>query len=389
MIYVISNVDYPESRKLRPEPGDLLVFLNKARSAGYYRDHARKMCVRRSPKPEYGNDLEDADNRFIFSGPPDQTIPGEVVAEIKKNYDFDYEIEAGKARCPTTGYMAVKWLEKAYPGEEIVLVNFGYEVGRSSYRCPWHNWRFEDKQLGAHRHIYTADMADHDRMEVVYCGDANYLDRISMSAESVLRHNPRAHITVVSPTPLELPDGVDGTVFDLSGFGLRTTKRLSAATYLRLFLPDVLPFGKVIYLDGDTLCRGSLNELWRKNVSFLGACHSHDFGRKQAEQIGIDVYHISAVLLMDLDALRAMKFTTIAAFAAGHFVLPKTRFFCDETILNACFDDLIETLPLKWCYCVNRSYNTYDDKTNDNTAAILHYIGGQTAAMKRGAEKML
>ena len=73
-------------------------------------------------------------------------------------------------------------------------MNFGFEVRKSSYRCPWHNWRFEDKELAKFRHVYTADLAEHDRIEVAYCCDQAYLDRIGVSAESVLRHNPqRAH----------------------------------------------------------------------------------------------------------------------------------------------------------------------------------------------------
>ena len=42
MIYIFSNVEYPEERKITPEKGDLLVFLNKAASISYYKDHAKK-----------------------------------------------------------------------------------------------------------------------------------------------------------------------------------------------------------------------------------------------------------------------------------------------------------------------------------------------------------
>lgn len=173
MIYVISNVEYPEARKISPAPDDLLVFLNKAKSAAYYRDHAKKMCIRRSPKPEYGTDLEGADNRFVFSGPPAKTVPAKVIADLKKKYDWNYSIEAGKVKCATTGYMAVKYLRHLFPNEEIVLVNFGFGVRKSSYRCPWHNWRFEDRELGEFRHIYTdppvsaPDLADR-RTRVFY-----------------------------------------------------------------------------------------------------------------------------------------------------------------------------------------------------------------------------
>ena len=391
MIYVISNVEYPEGRKLTPDADDLLVFLNKARSEAYYRGHPRRMCIRRSPKPEYGADIPDADNRFIFSGPSEKTAPAAVIDELKRSYDWDYEIERGKAKCPTTGYMAVKWLEKLYPEEQITLVNFGHEVKRSSYRCPWHNWRFEDKALSAYKHIFTADTAEHDRIEIAYCCGAGDLETMKTSAESVLRHNPNAHVTVASAEPLAVPDGFDNVVFDMAQHYLRPAENREAA-YLRLFLPDALPrtMKKVVCLDCHTLCRSSLNELWRKDVEYIGACHSHDFGRMQAGEIGIETYHLDAVLLMNLDALRELKFSTIAAFAAGHFAMPRTRFLGVETVLNTCFGDLVETLPTKWCYCMNRRYRTYgEEDVNNNTAAVLCYIGGQTEAMRRDAAKGL
>lgn len=393
MIYVISNVEYPEERKLTPRPEDLLVFLNKARSAGFYAGHPRRMCIRRTPEASYGVDVPEVENRFIFSGPSDRTLPREVLQRLKKSYDWDYEIEDGKTKCATTGYMAIKYLEWLFPGEEITLVNFGFEVERSTYRCPWHNWRYEAKELAKFKHIYTADLAKHDRIEVAYCCDERYLERVRLSAESVMRHNPNAHITVVSPSPITLPAGFDNVVYDISRFNLRTTPRISAATYLRMFLPEIMPnSSKVIYLDGDTLCRGALRELWRLPVRFIGACHSHDFGRRQADEIGIKIYHIDAVMVMNLASLREMQFSTIAAWAATHSPMPKTRWYCEETVLNACFDYLVETIPLKWCYCVNRRYSTYkdsSDRENNNTAFVLHYIGGQFEAMKKDAAKAL
>lgn len=391
MIYVFSNVEYPESRKLHPAPGDLLVFLNKAGSEAYYRGHPRRMCIRRSPRPEYGVDIPDADNRFIFSGPPEKTAPSSLIDELKESYDWDYEIEKGKTRCATTGYMAVKWLEKMFPGETIRLVNFGNGVRKSTYRCPWHNWRFEAKALREYQHMFTADPAEYDRIEVVYCCEADDIETMMMSAESVKRHNPCAHITVVSAKPLAIPYLFDGIVYAPPPQVGNIGRAVSATASLRLALPDTLPkLRKVICLDCHTLCRSSLNELWRKDVKYLGACHSHDFGRTQAGEIGIETYHLGAVLLMNLDALRELKFSTIAAFAAGHFAMPRTRFLGDETVLNTCFDDIIETLPTKWCYCMNRRYRTYGgEDVNNNTASILHYIGGQDDAMRRDAAKEL
>jgi lipopolysaccharide biosynthesis glycosyltransferase len=50
--------------------------------------------------------------------------------------------------------------------------------------------------------------------------------------------------------------------------GLKTTKALSQAAYMRLALPDVLPdcFGKVLYLDSDLIVETDLMRLWRHEV---------------------------------------------------------------------------------------------------------------------------
>ena len=38
-----------------------------------------------------------------------------------------------------------------------LLVNFGFEVQKSTYRCPWHNWKFEAEQLKTYNHIYLEE----------------------------------------------------------------------------------------------------------------------------------------------------------------------------------------------------------------------------------------
>ena len=57
----------------------------------------------------------------------------------------------------TTGYMVTKWMQQLYPDKEIYLVNFGYEVQKSTYRCPWHNWKFEAEQLAGFKHIFLEE----------------------------------------------------------------------------------------------------------------------------------------------------------------------------------------------------------------------------------------
>ncbi|MBE6371246.1 MAG: hypothetical protein E7055_04145 [Lentisphaerae bacterium] len=379
-IFVFSNVKYPEENKLTPAENDILIFLNKADSIKYYSDHIRKMVYHRSPEESYGKRIPGCINRYVFKHP--ESIPGKFIDELKKTYDWNYEIEEEQepnkkkpVKGMTTGYMVVKWLEKLYPNREIILVNFGYEVKNSTYRCPWHNWKFEAEQLKSFEHIYTAETRKH--MEIVYCTDQTYLEQVRMSAATVLKHNPDAHITVVSAEPLRTE--YDNVVVDTSKYNFRSQEKghLSNAAYLKLLLPEFLNYEKIIYLDGDTICRGPLDDLYHTSVEYIGLCHSYDAGIVQAKQIGVEQYGLSGVMLMNLASLREIEFSKISIYAMEHFNFPKTNWYCDKTVLNCCFNDRFTFLDIKWNYCVNRNYTKYSDKTTAESAVILHFPGGQ------------
>lgn len=175
-IYIFSNVAYPESRKIQPAPGDILVFLNKAVSAGYYRhDPVVRFAWHRSQKKDYGEIVPGCINQYVFDEEKKGNgLPKEFIDRLKKDYDWDYKIEEEKdkdgnvkkvVKSMTTGYMVVKFLAEKYPNHKIVLVNFGYNVSKSTYRCPWHNWEFEAEQLKAFEHIYTAETVEPEEVK--------------------------------------------------------------------------------------------------------------------------------------------------------------------------------------------------------------------------------
>ena len=156
-IYVFSNVEYPEKNKIYAKPEDMLVFLNTARGIDFYKNHQNKVIFHRSPEACYGKKLDCAGNCYVFSNNEKRQIPGKFIATLKNKYDWNYPIEDGKVRCATTGYMVVEYLQNRFPANEIILVNFGYDVKKSTYRCPWHNWKFEAEELERFRHIYTEE----------------------------------------------------------------------------------------------------------------------------------------------------------------------------------------------------------------------------------------
>jgi hypothetical protein len=159
-IYVFSNVAHTAETAIPVNSGDLLIFLNKAKNIGLYKDHLHKQLYHRAAKPEYGKDIDYVDNFYVFAKDDTRAIPKSFIDELKRNYDWNYTIEKGKAKSMTTGYTVVKYMQAKYPKSEIILVDFGYKVPKSTYRCPWHNWKYEDEQLSTLKHIYTTTVEE-------------------------------------------------------------------------------------------------------------------------------------------------------------------------------------------------------------------------------------
>ncbi len=150
-IYIFSNVTYPPKNRIKPDPEDLLVFINTAKSFRYYHDHDRKIVFHRSPKRCYG-DPRPCRNIYLFpDGMNCELIPDTIRKEISAEYDYDYETE--KVKCPTTGYYVVQYLRRIFPHAELSLVNFGEDVKNSTYRFPAHNWHYEHLQLASLPHL--------------------------------------------------------------------------------------------------------------------------------------------------------------------------------------------------------------------------------------------
>ena len=108
-------------------------------------------------------------------------------------------------------------------------------------------------------------------MEIVYVFDKNYIPYFEMSVQSVLKFNPNANITVVSPEKLDI--SYKNVVIPIGKQKHRVNDRITDATYLKLMLPK-LPLDKIIYIDADVLCLGSLKDLWKMDCDFINLCES-------------------------------------------------------------------------------------------------------------------
>lgn len=211
-------------------------------------------------------------------------------------------------------------------------------------------------------------------MEIVFVMDKNYIKYFNICVKTVLKYNPKAHITVVSTEKLDIP--YDNVVLDVKGeFKHRKNDRITSATYLKLFLPQ-LPYDKILYMDGDVICQGSLEELWNTDCPYICVTESHMFGQKQAKEHNHEKYGLAGVMLMNLKALREDNFTE-KAFQP--FDYDKYSLWChEETIINHLFYDKLKFVDKKYNYCHKR---TYKNPIDEKDAVLLHFPGPDKSGM--------
>ena len=154
-VVIFSNVRYNINRKLATRPNDILVFLNSAVSAEFYRNDSvrRKICFHRAKDlKHFGPSLDFCINRYV-----NRHIPLAFREQLSADYDWDYPPGPGEHRSMTTGYIVAMYLAAHHSDREIVLVNFGSGAKRDTYRAPDHNWQFEEEKLQQFKHIWLAD----------------------------------------------------------------------------------------------------------------------------------------------------------------------------------------------------------------------------------------
>lgn len=143
--------------------------------------------------------------------------------------------------------------------------------------------------------------------------------------------------------------------------GLEGARHLSPATYLRLFIPELVPTNmtRVLYLDCDILVQGDLAELWGMDMAGALIAATRDFavtdighaysGVNDYCELGLDSaapYFNAGILLMDIAQWRTKKTAEKAlAYAVKHGA---TLGNCDQDALNATLSDAWLPLDFRW-----------------------------------------
>lgn len=127
-------------------------------------------------------------------------------------------------------------------------------------------------------------------LEIVLCTDENYVMPIAVLMTSIGLTNPNLNIHYnIVYTKLgqkfkdQLSRHLGNTNSSISFYSLdesclkdcpiRPGEHVSLATYIRLFLPSILPqnIDKILYIDGDVICTDSIQDLWETPLANYAA----------------------------------------------------------------------------------------------------------------------
>lgn len=135
-----------------------------------------------------------------------------------------------------------------------------------------------------------------------------------------------------------------------------TTEHLSIETYFRLFAPIFLPedVDRILYLDGDILVTGSIDELYHtelENYFFAGAKDTSNKIELVKENLGIPrryTYINAGILLMNIRLMRKeYKLEEALTYAKkNQDIIPN----CDQDVINALYFNKIKLVSNKFNY---------------------------------------
>lgn len=213
-----------------------------------------------------------------------------------------------------------------------------------------------------------------DKIIIAYVCDKHYIDFLKISMESIKNYNKNVEFVILSRDFFTIDDAQVYTFIpeDIR-FKFRKNDRMHEGVYYKFWLP-ILPYDKILYIDCDVICQKPLDDLWNIKCPFICATESHSYGKIQANELGLDKYALSGMMLMNLKELRKQNFTKRCLERLSK-ENPK---FHDETIINLEFNKQIKFIDVKYNYCKNR---IYDNPINEEDAYLLHYVGNQKKDM--------
>ncbi|MGF1630927.1 MAG: glycosyltransferase family 8 protein [Kiloniellaceae bacterium] len=202
-------------------------------------------------------------------------------------------------------------------------------------------------------------------IKLIFGVDGSYSQHLAVTLVSLLENNPGNRFDILVVTLNMAQDDSDRIValaarfgnvmlrfqaFDIGRYNhFRTDGHISHASYLRIFIPEILPASeeKVLYLDCDIVVRHDIAPLWNLDLGdkVLGAARNLYFVRHDDLDMpaGADYFN-AGVLLMNLKRWREADGTArVVRFIEAHH---DHLWAHDQDALNAVFcGEFLELAP--------------------------------------------
>lgn len=252
-----------------------------------------------------------------------------------------------------------------------------------------------------------------NRFHIALAGTPNYIPRLGVVIWSAAKSNPDLalafHVFVN-----ELPDDekiklaeaageldtviyvhiVDDSVLQpLMAENSKAAYGKVPAYWYRFVAPDTLKgmTDRVLYLDGDVMCRGSLKELAKLDFhGKIAAVVSDRNEKKQAELLGSHRFFNSGMVLINIEVWQKENLSSLSIqeIKDGLVTFQKTGYYhgrnkvtyCDQNILNYLFDQKSIFLQKKYNYIYILTISAFMKKQPFNEEyqkqVLIHFAGG-------------
>lgn len=172
----------------------------------------------------------------------------------------------------------------------------------------------------------------------------------------------------------------DDSGMDFAQSSLYTNAHLSISAYLRLLIARYVHVDvhRILYLDCDMICRGSLHELLEmpfNNMSVLGVCDI--LSECNMKRLGLNKYINSGLLCINLDKWRFNNYENILCqYVIDNCDNPDRLYYHDQDTINYVLNDDIGYIDVKW----NAQTSSYDSPEQHamnemaKNAVIIHFI---------------
>lgn len=168
----------------------------------------------------------------------------------------------------------------------------------------------------------------------------------------------------------------------LKTFPISKTDYLSIATYLRLYLPIVLPktVDKILYLDSDIIINSCISDLFNIDIAEYTAAACLDVDQENCDRLLYPKslgYFNAGVFMFNIKQMRSLNFINSALDFAS--MPPIELKYHDQDVLNYILKGKIKTLHHKWnmleCYYIDESkINLFEDvKEGLENTKIIHF----------------